>query len=503
MQNQLIECVPNISEGKNLDKIHAIANVVKTINNVKLLGVDIGKATNRTVITFVGKPENVIEAAFLLIKKAAELINMSKQTGEHPRFGATDVCPLIPIANISMEETANYAHKLGKRVGKELGISGYFYENAATSAFKKNLATVRSGEYEGLKEKLSNPNWKPDFGPTEYNNQIVLSGVTAISARNFLIAYNINLNTTSTKKANAIAFDIRESGRIQLVEGKKVFDTNGNPKRVPGKLKYVKGFGWFIKEYGIAQVSYNLTNISVTSMHNVFYETTKVALKRGLQVTGSELVGLVPLKAMLDAADFFLKKQQLSLEILEEEKIKIAIKYLGLDNLKPFNPQKKIIEYVLNFDVEKLQIINYSPEYAKDFYTLNVAWLKKYFYVEPYDKKVLSNPEKFIINNGGFIFFAKYNNKIIGVVAIINQKSFFELSKMAVLPEFQGLKIGLKLMTHCIEFAKNKQWKSITLYSHRKLKPAISLYKKIGFKEVALEENSHYERSDIKMLLEL
>ena len=221
MKKQLIECVPNISEGRDLQKINAIANIVKTVEGVKLLDIDPGKATNRTVITFVGEPKNVIEAAYLLIKKASELIDMSKQTGEHPRFGATDVCPLVPIANISMEETAKYAHQLGKRVGEELGISGYYYENAATSDDRKNLATVRSGEYEGLKEKLSNPNFKPDFGPTEYNQQIISSGVTAISARDFLIAYNVNLNSTSTRRANAVAFDIRENGRAKLVDGKK------------------------------------------------------------------------------------------------------------------------------------------------------------------------------------------------------------------------------------------------------------------------------------------
>ncbi|MGY0426918.1 MAG: glutamate formimidoyltransferase, partial [Polaribacter sp.] len=266
MNKQLIECVPNISEGKDLSKIHAIANVVKTVEGIQLLDIDPGKATNRTVITFVGEPKNVIEAAFRLIKKASEVIDMSKHTGEHPRFGATDVCPLVPIANISMEETTKYAHQLGKRVGEELGISGYFYENAATSSDRKNLATVRSGEYEGLKEKLSNPNWKPDFGPAHFNPQIITSGVTAISARDFLIAYNVNLNSTSTRRANAIAFDIRENGRVKLVNGKKVLDRNGETERIPGKLKAVKGIGWYIEEYGIAQKSYNLTNISITSM---------------------------------------------------------------------------------------------------------------------------------------------------------------------------------------------------------------------------------------------
>lgn len=357
MNKQLIECVPNISEGRDTKKINSIANIVTSVEGVKLLDIDPGKATNRTVITFVGEPENVIEAAFRLIKKASELIDMSKHTGEHPRFGATDVCPLVPIANISMEETATYAHKLGKRVGDELGISGYFYENAATSEERKNLATVRTGEYEGLKEKLADSNWKPDFGPSEFNPQVTSSGVTAISARDFLIAYNVNLNSTSTRRANAIAFDVREAGRVKRegnpITGKKVLDENGEAVRIPGKLKAVKGIGWFIDEYGIAQISYNLTNISITSMHAAFDATVESATKRGLRVTGSELVGLVPLQAMLDAADHYLIKQNRSLGISESEKIKIAVKSLGLDDLKPFNPEERIIEYVMNADADK------------------------------------------------------------------------------------------------------------------------------------------------------
>jgi glutamate formiminotransferase/formiminotetrahydrofolate cyclodeaminase len=277
---------------------------------------------------------------------------MSKQTGEHPRFGATDVCPLIPIANISMEETANYAHMLGKRIGEELGISGYYYENAATKEDRRNLATVRSGEYEGLENKLSDTNWKPDFGPITYTSKTKNAGVTAISARDFLVAYNINLNSTSTRRANAIAFDIREAGRVKRegnpITGKKIVDENGEPVRIPGKLKAVKGIGWYIEEYGIAQISYNLTNISITSMHEAFDETLKAADKRGIRVTGSELVGLVPLQAMLDAADYFLQKQNRSLGISEADKINIAIKSLGLDDLKPFNPKERIIEYVMN-----------------------------------------------------------------------------------------------------------------------------------------------------------
>ena len=358
MQQQLIECVPNISEGRDAEKIKAISQIVETVEGVKLLDVDPGKATNRTVITFVGEPEPVIEAAFRLIKKASELIDMSKHSGAHPRFGATDVCPLVPIANITLEETAKYAHKLGERVGKELGIPGYFYEKAAKEEKRKNLANCRSGEYEGLPKKLVDKDWKPDFGPAEFSDKVAKTGATAISARDFLIAYNVNLNTTSTRRANAIAFDIREAGRVKRegnpITGKEVLDKNGEPVRIPGKLKAVKGIGWYIEEYGIAQISYNLTNISITSMHVAFDETCLEAEKRGLRVTGSELIGLIPLQAMLDAADYFLVKQQRSLGISESEKIKIAIKSLGLDDLKPFNPQEKIIEYMLDKDEKKL-----------------------------------------------------------------------------------------------------------------------------------------------------
>lgn len=354
MKKRLIECVPNISEGRDIEKIQVIAKVVETIEGVKLLDIDPGIATNRTVITFVGTPEKVIDAAFLLIKKAAELIDMSKHSGEHPRFGATDVCPLVPISGITLEETAVFAHRLGERVGKELGIPGYFYEKAAKKEQRINLAHCRSGEYEGLKEKLSNSNWIPDFGPAEFNPSVAKTGATAISARDFLIAYNVNLNTTSTRRANAIAFDIREAGRIKRegnpATGKKVFDANGEPVRIPGQLKAVKGIGWYIEEYGIAQISYNLTNISITSMHEAFDATCNSASRRGLRVTGSELIGLIPLQAMLDAADYYLIKQERSLGISEHEKIKIAVKSLGLDDLKPFNPQEKIIEYQLSKD---------------------------------------------------------------------------------------------------------------------------------------------------------
>lgn len=350
MKKQIIECVPNISEGRDQQIIDEITAVVKTVDGVKLLDVDPGKATNRTVITFVGEPEPVIEAAFLLIKKASELIDMSKHSGEHPRFGATDVCPLVPIANISMDETIIYAHKLGERVGEELGIPGYFYENAAKKEDRENLANCRAGEYEGLSKRLVDPNWKPDFGPAEFV-KARSSGVTAISARDFLVAYNINLNTTSTRRANAIAFDIRERGRVKRegdgITGKIIKDDQGNPLSEPGTLKAVKGIGWYIEEYGIAQLSLNLTNISITPVHIAFDEACKKAEARGIRVTGSELVGLIPLQAMLDAGKYFLKKQERSLGVSEDELIKIAIKSLGLDDLKPFNPQEKIIEYML------------------------------------------------------------------------------------------------------------------------------------------------------------
>jgi len=356
MQKKLIECVPNISEGRDINKINEIAKQVETVEGVKLLDVDPGKATNRTVITFVGEPDQVIEAAFRLMKKAQELIDMRQHSGEHPRFGATDVCPLVPIANITMEETAEYAHKLAKKVGEELHIPVYLYENAATEDKRRNLANVRAGEYEGLPEKLQNPDWKPDYGPAKFDDSVAKSGAVAISARDFLVAYNINLNTTSTRRANAIAFDIREAGRIKRegnpITGKKVLDENGKPVRIPGKFKGVKGIGWYIDEYGIAQVSYNITDIKAAPVHLVFDESVKSADKRGVRVTGSEIIGLVPKKVLLDAADYFLKKQQRSLGISEKEKIKIAVKSLGLDDLKPFNPKEKIIEYLLEDDAK-------------------------------------------------------------------------------------------------------------------------------------------------------
>ena len=358
---QLVECVPNISEGRNSEKINEIVSVIETVEGVKLLNVDPGKATNRTVITFVGEPQEVIDAAFLLIQKAQTLIDMSQHHGEHPRMGATDVCPLVPIANISMQETAAWAHKLAERVGKELSIPVYCYENAAFSHERKNLANCRSGEYEGLKQKLVDPKWQPDFGPTSFNKSVVKSGATAISARDFLVAYNVNLNTTSTRRANAIAFDIREAGRLLRENnnpgGALLKDENGEPIRKNGLFKHVKGIGWYIEEYGVAQISYNLTNINVSPLHEVFDKTCERAQARGLRVTGSELVGLVPKNVLIQAGIHFLKKQQRSIGISEKEIMKIAIKSLGLDELAPFILEERVIEYMLD-DIHAKRLVS-------------------------------------------------------------------------------------------------------------------------------------------------
>ncbi len=347
---RIIECIPNISEGRDMAKINAIAGVVETVKGVMLLDVDPGASTNRTVITFAGAPELVAEAAFLLVKKASELIDMSQHKGEHPRQGATDVCPFVPISGVSMEECVEIARSVGERIGRELVIPGYFYEAAALTDVRRNLANCRKGEYEAI-EKIATPEWKPDFGPNSVTDQVRKSGITTIGARNFLVAYNVNLNTTSTRRANAIAFDIREAGRTlregDPLTGKPILDAQGEPQRIPGSLKSVKGIGWFIEEYGIAQLSLNLTDISITPVHIAFEEAVKKSAERGIRVTGSELVGLIPLQAMLDAADYFLTKQERSLGISESEKIKIAVKSLGLDDLAPFHPEEKIIEYVL------------------------------------------------------------------------------------------------------------------------------------------------------------
>ncbi|MBK8701716.1 MAG: glutamate formimidoyltransferase [Saprospiraceae bacterium] len=343
--NQLIECVPNFSEGTDMNTIHQITREIEDSDGVRLLNVDPGAATNRTVVTFVGSPHAVVDAAFRAIKKAGELIDMSKHKGEHPRMGATDVCPFIPIANITMEETAKYATMLAERVGSELHIPVYLYEAAATSEERKNLATIRAGEYEGLAKKLEDPHWKPDYGPATFNAR---TGATVIGARDFLIAYNVNLNTVSERKANSVAFDVREAGRVKKKGDTILRDEKGEPLREPGMLKSVKGIGWFIREYGIAQVSMNLTNINQTPLHMAFEACCKSADNRGLRVTGSELVGLVPKSVLTDAGKYFLQKQGRSVGVSEKELIFMAVKTMGLDELAPFDPQKRIIEYMLN-----------------------------------------------------------------------------------------------------------------------------------------------------------
>ena len=353
---QLIECVPNFSEGSDMSIIKQITNEIESVEGVRLLDVDPGKATNRTVVTFVGEPISVIEAAFRAIKKAAELIDMRKHTGEHPRMGATDVCPLIPVANISMEETAEWSKKLGERVGNELAIPVYLYEAAQKNPERKNLSIIRAGEYEGFSKKILLSEWAPDFGKAIFNAK---SGATVIGARDFLVAYNINLNTTSTRRANAIAFDVRESGRkIQNEKGEEIVQ--------PGTLKSVKAIGWFIEEYGVAQISMNLTNVNITPIHIAFDEVCKKANERGVRVTGSELVGLIPLKSLLDAGRHFLEKQQRSVGVSEKELIHIAVKSLGLDELSEFIPEKKIIEYLLNEEKQD-KLVNLSlQEFANE-----------------------------------------------------------------------------------------------------------------------------------------
>jgi glutamate formiminotransferase / formiminotetrahydrofolate cyclodeaminase len=334
---KLIECVPNFSEGRDESSIRQIADAIQSVEGVRLLNVDPGKAANRTVFTFIGEPEGVIESAFRGAKTAARLIDMRRHTGEHPRMGAIDVCPLIPIAHISMDETVDYARRLARRMGEELGLPVYCYEFAAFFENRRSLANCRSGEYEGLKEKLQLPAWKPDFGPDVLNEQ---SGASVVGARNFLVAYNVNLDTTSVSLANAIAGEVRESGRV-------VRDTCGKSVRVPGSLKKVRAIGWFIKEYGKAQVSMNLTDLAETSVYQAFDEVSARACQHGIHVTGSELIGLVPLQVMLDAGKHYLLKQHRSINISEEEIIDIAVKSLGLDELGPFDSQKRILEYLI------------------------------------------------------------------------------------------------------------------------------------------------------------
>jgi glutamate formiminotransferase / formiminotetrahydrofolate cyclodeaminase len=348
MENRIIECVPNFSEGRDMDKITQITDEIESVNGVKLLNVDPGKATNRTVVTFVGDPEAVSLAAFLAVKKASEVIDMTTHHGEHPRMGATDVCPFIPVSGVTMEETITYARRVAARIGEELGIAVYCYENAAFCEERRNLANCRAGEYEGLRKKLADPLWQPDYGPAIFNER---SGATAVGARDFLVAFNINLNTTSTRRANAIAFDVREKGRPKRegdpLTGKFIYDENGEKIMDPGSLKSVKAIGWYIQEYGIAQISMNLTDISVTPVHIAFNEVCRKAEARGVRVTGSEIVGLVPLKALLDAGRYFLHKQQRSSGVSDEELIKIAVRSMGMNEIHPFNPAEKIIEYIM------------------------------------------------------------------------------------------------------------------------------------------------------------
>ncbi|MBS0010975.1 MAG: glutamate formimidoyltransferase [Bacteroidales bacterium] len=366
MSQQIIECVPNFSEGRDMSVIKKITASIESVDGISLLDVDPGKDTNRTVVTFVGPPEEVIEAAFRGVKTASELIDMSRHKGAHPRMGATDVCPLVPVSGITMDETVEYARRLAERIGSELSIPVYCYENAAYNEKRRNLANCRAGEYEGLKKKLADPAWKPDHGPAEFN---VRSGATAVGARDFLVAYNINLNTTSTRRANALAFDVRERGRVKReghpLTGKIVKDNDGNPVMIPGTLREVKAIAWFIEEYGVAQISMNLTNISLTPVHIAFDEVCRRAESRGLRVTGSELVGLIPLSAMLDAGRYFLRKQKRSTGVPDSELIKIAVKSMGLDELLEFRPEEKIIEYRIR-DKNMKTLISLSLEKFMD-----------------------------------------------------------------------------------------------------------------------------------------
>ena len=351
MEKRIIECVPNFSEGRDMAIIEQITAAIESAADVKLLDVDPGDATNRTVVTFVGEPEAVVEAAFAGVKRAAELIDMRKHKGAHPRMGATDVCPLIPVSGVTLEECAEWARALARRIADELQIPTYCYEAAAFTEERRNLAVCRQGEYEGLPQRMTSEADAPDFGARAFDEGVARTGATAVGARDFLIAVNFNLNTTSTRRANAIAFDVREKGRPvregNPIVGKIVKDENGEPLMRPGTLKSTKGIGWYIEEYGVAQVSMNLTNIAVTPLHVAFDEVCRCADARGVRVTGTEIVGLVPKRALLEAGRHFLRKQRRSLGITEEEIIRIAIKSMGLDDLKPFNPREKVIEYML------------------------------------------------------------------------------------------------------------------------------------------------------------
>ncbi len=351
---KLIECVPNFSEGRDLEVIRQITDAIESVDGVSLLDVDPGASTNRTVVTFVGSPDAAVEAAFRGIKKAAELIDMCKHKGAHPRMGATDVCPFIPVSNISWEEAIACANKLGKRVGEELSIPVYLYERAAKNASRSNLSVVRAGEYEGFFEKIKGPAWKPDFGPSIFNEK---SGATVIGARDFLIAYNVNLNTKAVRRANSVAFDVRENGRVKTEDGtpfgKPVLDASGEPVRIPGMLKHVKAIGWYVEEYGIAQISMNLTNVEETPLHVSFDACVESASKRGLRATGSEIVGMVPKKCLIEAGRYFLRKQKWSEGASEEALIDIAVRSMGLSELKPFDPNEKVIEFKIESDSKR------------------------------------------------------------------------------------------------------------------------------------------------------
>ncbi len=342
---KIIECVPNFSEGRDLDVIRQITAAIETVDGISLLNVDPGASTNRTVVTFAGPPDAAVEAAFRGIQKAAELIDMRKQTGAHPRMGATDVCPFIPISDVSWEEAIACARALGKRVGEELGIPVYLYEKAAPDPTRSNLAVIRAGEYEGFFEKIKEPAWKPDFGPSVFNEK---AGATVIGAREFLVAYNVNLNTRAVRRATSVAFDVRENGRVKTEDGKPsgkpVLDANGEPVRVPGRLKHLKAIGWYVEEYGMAQVSINLTNLEETPLHAAFDACAESATTRGLRVTGSELVGMLPKKCLIDAGKHYLRKQNWSEGASEEELMQVAIRSMGLSELKPFDPKERIIE---------------------------------------------------------------------------------------------------------------------------------------------------------------
>ena len=343
---KLIECVPNFSEGRDLNVIRQITAAIETVDGVSLLDVDPGASTNRTVVTFVGNPDAVVEGAFRGIQKAAELIDMRKQKGAHPRMGATDVCPFIPVSNVTWEEAIACAKLLGERVADQLKIPVYLYEKAARDAGRSNLSVIRAGEYEGFFEKIKQPAWKPDFGPAVLNER---SGATVIGARDFLVAYNVNLNTKSVRRANSVAFDVRENGRVKTEDGsptgKKVLDENGDPVRIPGMLKHVKAIGWYVEEYGMAQVSMNLTNIAETPLHAAFDACSEAAAKRGLRVTGSEVVGMLPKKCLVEAGKYFLRKQKWSEGAADEELIDLAARSMGLGELKPFDPKEKVIEF--------------------------------------------------------------------------------------------------------------------------------------------------------------